>query len=199
MIMTDLPPMARNAKEAKNILKTGEMSSDFMTANFWALFAAQMVLKSSLKQIWTVFNTLQIVVALPLMKVKMPANVLGVINQFNSIVNMKLVSPEKVYNWVFAPIMGKTAEAVTEENFVKASETESKDEDSNFSLNELKNSSLLVQLSVILVTVALVSSVIGLVVFVRFYLYKKMPQFIKNIILSLQDSLMFNAVLRTLM
>jgi hypothetical protein len=119
MIMTDLPPMARNAREAKNILTTGEMSSDFMTANFWALFAAQMVLKSSLKQIWTVFNTLQIVVALPLLKVKMPANVLGVINQFNSIVNMKLIKPEKVYNWVFAPIMGKTAEEVSEENFVK--------------------------------------------------------------------------------
>jgi hypothetical protein len=84
---------------------------------------------------------------------------------------------------------------------VKASDTDSKieDEDSNVSLNELKNSSLLVQLSVILVTVALVTAVIGLVVFVRFYLYHKMPQFIKNIILSLQDSLMFNSVLRTLM
>ena len=67
------------------------------------------------------------------------------------------------------------------------------------SLNELKNSSLLVQLSVILCTVALVSAVIGLVVFVRFYLYSKMPQFIKNGILSIQDMLMFNSVLRTLM
>jgi hypothetical protein len=33
---------------------------------------------------------------------------------------MKLISPEKVYNWVFAPIMGKTAEAVSEENLFKA-------------------------------------------------------------------------------
>jgi len=66
-------------------------------------------------------------------------------------------------------------------------------------LNELKNSRLLVQLSVILCTVALVSAVIGLVVFVRFYLYHKMPQFIKNGILSIQDMLMFNSVLRTLM
>ena len=66
-------------------------------------------------------------------------------------------------------------------------------------MNELKNSSLLVQLSVILCTVALVSAVIGLVVFVRFYLYNKMPQFIKNGILSIQDMLMFNSVLRTLM
>ena len=80
-----------------------------MTYNFWVLFLAQFVLKSSLKQIWTVFNTLQILVALPLLKVKMPANVFFVQSQFENIVNMNIFPKEKVYNLIVSPMMGKTS------------------------------------------------------------------------------------------
>jgi hypothetical protein len=43
------------------------------------------------------------------MVAKIPANVLGVINNFNDIVNMNFLPKEKIYDWVIAPITGKTS------------------------------------------------------------------------------------------
>jgi hypothetical protein len=49
--------MARNAEEAAQIELLGESAGTFFAVNFWLFFFIQFVMKSALKHIWTVFNT----------------------------------------------------------------------------------------------------------------------------------------------
>jgi hypothetical protein len=44
--------------------------------------------------LWGTFQTLQVITAMPLLKVKMPANVIQVFKGFSDIVNMKIINSQ---------------------------------------------------------------------------------------------------------
>ena len=53
---------------------------------------------------WNIFNTLQLVTALPDLDVSPPGNVVSIDEEFKEIVNFKIVSKDQLYSWVIEPL-----------------------------------------------------------------------------------------------
>ena len=67
------------------------------TVIFWVVVSLNIFLTVALGMLWATFQTLQVVIAMPLLQVKAPANLLEVFQGFSDIVNMKLIDTQKVY------------------------------------------------------------------------------------------------------
>jgi len=59
----------------------------------------------ALGQLWGTFQTLQVIIAMPFLLVKMPTNVLIVFQSFSDIVNMKIVDPKVIYDATIGKFM----------------------------------------------------------------------------------------------
>lgn len=55
--------------------------------------------------LWNIFNTLQIIMALPLLLVNMPGNVTTIIKTLDTVVNFEIVPKEFIYDNVALPIL----------------------------------------------------------------------------------------------
>ena len=64
--------------EAEALQSTAETVDTFMKTGFVVTFILNLALKGVMSQLWNIFNTLQIILALPLLTVVMPANVVMV-------------------------------------------------------------------------------------------------------------------------
>ena len=61
--------------------------------------------------LWNIFNTLQIILALPLLTVVMPANVVMVQEVIDQIVNFSVLEESTVKEKVIEPVFGKVSDA----------------------------------------------------------------------------------------
>ena len=64
------------------------------------------VLSGTLSQLWNIFNTMQLLTAIPLFAINTPSNVIAMNTRFNEISNFKVVEKEKLYDWIIVPIFG---------------------------------------------------------------------------------------------
>jgi hypothetical protein len=60
--------------------------------------------------LWGSFQTLQIVLAMPLLIVKMPANVIVVFKGFTDIINMNMIDKKMLYDKTIGKILPKKIE-----------------------------------------------------------------------------------------
>ena len=51
--------------------------------------------------LWGAFQTLQIVLATPLLIVKMPANVIVVLREFTDVINVDVIDKQALYDFTF--------------------------------------------------------------------------------------------------
>ena len=65
-----------------------------MFSQFAVTFVINLLLSGTLSQLWNVFNTLQLLTALPLFAINTPGNVLAMNSQFSQIANFKIVEKE---------------------------------------------------------------------------------------------------------
>jgi len=68
-----------------------------------------LALTGALSQLWNIFNTLQLISALPSFAVKIPANVETIHSSFDEIVNFEIIPKEFLYDSIIVPILGYTA------------------------------------------------------------------------------------------
>ncbi len=60
---------------------------------------------------WNIFNTMQLLTAIPMFAINTPSNVLFLNDEISKISNFEIVKKEQVYDWVVVPIFGtKTSE-----------------------------------------------------------------------------------------
>lgn len=83
-------------------------------------FILNLVLNGVMNQLWNVFNTLQILLALPLLAVDPPANVLSAVDIANQVVNFKLMQQEEVQEYFIIPLIGTDDEEPASETTLLA-------------------------------------------------------------------------------
>jgi hypothetical protein len=64
----------------------------------WVYIACSIVFSFALGMLWSTFQTVQILTALPLLAIKVPANVIQVFQGFNDIVNMEMVDTGLIWD-----------------------------------------------------------------------------------------------------
>jgi hypothetical protein len=79
VIEAEIPQQLREGiEEMASLTSTAKAVTMVLTVGFAFTFILNLVLKSVMSQLWSIFNTLQIILALPLLNVLMPANVVFV-------------------------------------------------------------------------------------------------------------------------
>ena len=97
--------------EAEALQSTAETVDTFMKTGFVVTFILNLALKGVMSQLWNIFNTLQIILALPLLTVVMPANVVMVQEVIDQIVNFSVLEESTVKEKVIEPVFGKVSDA----------------------------------------------------------------------------------------
>lgn len=59
----------------------------------------------ALEMLWGAFQTLQIVLATPLLTVQMPANVIVVFRGFSDVINVDVIDKQALYDFTFGRFM----------------------------------------------------------------------------------------------
>ena len=68
--------------------------------------ALQVVFSGALSMLWNIFNTLQILMALPLLMITFPGNVTTIIDTLESIVNFEILPKAWLYDEIAVPAFG---------------------------------------------------------------------------------------------
>lgn len=110
IIEHDLPTMMKSLAELVSLEGTSETLEGVLSSSFGLTFLVNLLLNGVMSQLWNIFNTLQIILALPLLSVVMPANVVFVKKVIDGIVNFQIVDKETLRVKVIEPIFGPAAE-----------------------------------------------------------------------------------------
>ena len=54
--------------------------------------------------LWNIFNTMQVILAFPLLKVKIPANILQVKDTFEKMINFDVFPKDKIYDMTLVKV-----------------------------------------------------------------------------------------------
>jgi hypothetical protein len=77
---------------------------------FWAFIFVSIFFSFALGMLWGSFQTLQIVLAMPLLFVKVPGNVIVVFKGFTDIINMNMIDKKMLYDYTIGKILPKKIE-----------------------------------------------------------------------------------------
>jgi len=61
-------------------------------------------MRGAMSQMWNIFNTMQLLTAIPLFGINTPSNVLFLNEEINKISNFQIIKKEQLYDWVIVPI-----------------------------------------------------------------------------------------------
>ena len=138
---------------------------------FVLTFFLNLLFSGVMSQLWNIFNTLQIIMALPLLAVLMPANVLLVMDALNQIVNFSVVDKEIINSKIVEPLFG----------------------------DEEQEKSSLINMIQILVLASVATLIILLFLICKRTVYPRCCGCFKKIVDVLLSKLMFNSILRACM
>ena len=77
-----------------NLQSAVDSAQNFMFGQFAVSFIINLLLSGTLSQLWNIFNTLQLLTALPLFAIKTPGNVIAMNKKFSEVANFKIVEKE---------------------------------------------------------------------------------------------------------
>ena len=133
-----------------------ESAEGVLSAGFVLTFLLNFLLNGVMSQLWNVFNTLQIIMALPLLTVIMPANIIFVQKVVNDVVNFQVIDKQTLRETIYEPIFGSDEE---EDNY------DDLDEDASISSNtETEDRSLILSMMQLLLGVIIVITLIAILV-----------------------------------
>lgn len=151
---------------------TAATTQTILNSTFVLTFIINLLLKGVMGQLWNVFNTLQILLALPLLNVILPANILFMQSIIDQVVNFKPIDKETLQELFLDPIFGSSE-------------------------NEDKGSpDLLVSSLLLLALFVLVGIIITVIVLCRRQNKIKCCSPCTKLVATVQAKLMFNALLR---
>ena len=107
-----MPKLAPSQKEAETINTISALTAEIATSSFWTFLAIYLVLSTAMKYVWATFNTLQIILILPMLVVNIPVNVANVQDSFKKIVNLEFIDKQKVYKVICEPHFGEIIETI---------------------------------------------------------------------------------------
>lgn len=107
VIEHEIPRQLRSAAEALSLQETGEAVKGVLTSSFALTFFLNLTLNGVMGQLWSIFNTLQIIMALPMLAIILPANVIAVQKIVNGVINFQVVDKSTLSETIVEPIFGK--------------------------------------------------------------------------------------------
>ena len=75
VIEEEIPRQFKSQEEFERFESTLDSTANAMTSQFAVTFVINLLLNGVMSQLWNIFNTLQIIMALPMLQVMMPGNV----------------------------------------------------------------------------------------------------------------------------
>ena len=186
-------------------------------------FVVNLLLSGTLSQLWNVFNTLQLLTALPLFAINTPGNVIAMNSQFSEIANFKIVEKEQLYDWIIVPIFdtSNSQEKLIEEGVVaeplqtdpsadletllgpmtaETAEGENGDyEEKSYMMTVFEGSNLLMNILLVLIVLILFTCCISAILLCRSLIRTRCCNCAKTVLRKLEAKLMFNSVLRAIL
>ena len=107
-----MPKLAPSKKAADTINSISSLTADVAQSSFWVFLAIYLVISTAMKYVWATFNTLQIILVLPMLMVNVPVNVTNVQDSFKKIVNLDFIDKYKVYKAICEPLFGEIIETI---------------------------------------------------------------------------------------
>ena len=83
-------------------------------------FVINLLLNGVMSQLWNIFNTLQIILALPLLSVMMPSNVILVQDVLLQIVNFQPIDKEEIYGSIVEPVFEDDSQETDSNGMLKS-------------------------------------------------------------------------------
>jgi len=84
----------------KALESSASAASFALTSALSSNFILSLVLGISMKKIWTMISSLQIIVHYPMLKIPLPSNILLMLNSIVEIVNLSLVPKEYITDFI---------------------------------------------------------------------------------------------------
>ena len=94
IIRADIPRQFMSEEDKVAIENAAETFETILTASFALSLLLNLLLSGVMSQLWNIFNTLQIILSLPLLAILLPANVQLVCEVIDKIVNTALVDKQ---------------------------------------------------------------------------------------------------------
>jgi hypothetical protein len=73
-----MPKLAPSKEAAKTLDSISSLTAEVAQTSFWVFLAIYLVISTAMKYVWATFNTLQIILVLPMLMVNVPVNVMNV-------------------------------------------------------------------------------------------------------------------------
>ena len=86
---------------------------EVLTSSFTLTFILNLILNGVMSQLWIIFNTLQIIMALNLLAVILPANVILVQEIVIGVINFQIVDKKTLSTTFIEPIFGKPEQSTS--------------------------------------------------------------------------------------
>ena len=144
----------------------------------------QILLKAAMSKVWSIFNTLQLIILMPLMGLSLPGNVQSVFDEINKIVNLDFIPKDKIYEFFFGEPLPSSDIDIKDYMLTKA----------GFTKNDLSKNIFLLVISLVLLVL-----LIGLFVLLGRKCFHRLPDKAKKVFISLKHKLMFNSLFRSLL
>ena len=91
--------------ELESLEDISEATEQFILTQFIFAVLLNMALSGTMTYLWNIFNTMQLISALPSFAIKTPSNVETIHSGFDEIINFEIVSKEELYDWIIVPIL----------------------------------------------------------------------------------------------
>ena len=198
-IKGDLPLLMADEASYLSLKDMSESVTNVIQGQLLSSVALQVVFSGALSMLWNIFNTLQILMALPLLMITFPGNVTTIIDTLESIVNFEILPKAWLYDEIAVPAFGfESAEERlirVEYEATKASETETEGVRSTGIREKFKGENILMNLLLAVVVFTLISMLILLVIMCR-KLLVRCPQTVQSVLSRIERKLYLNAIIR---
>ena len=104
----DAPKQVRSNNELDSLESASEAAEQFILTQFILTVLLNLVLTGTMTYLWNIFNTMQLISALPTFAIKTPSNIQTIHASFDEIVNFEIVSKEELYDWIVVPLLDFT-------------------------------------------------------------------------------------------
>jgi len=159
----------------------------------WVLLFVSIFVGFALEMLWGAFQTLQIVLAMTLLAIKMPANVIVVFRGFSDVINLDVVDKQTLYDFTFGRFVPPEVLESDHTNFrvlTASSSSSSTVETLGYAQSNVTRDILLAVLAVISLLV-----LTALVLIVKKYWYNKLHPSLKRLFDSVKAFLMWDKIL----
>lgn len=95
-----IPLQAKSEQDAVKLESQSNLLSQAAISVFWVFILLQFFAKSIIKNLWDIFNYLQILLAIPSFRLKFTVTLLAYSQAVEQIINLQIIPKEKIKAWL---------------------------------------------------------------------------------------------------